>query len=460
MTALHDPALHHPAPHHIHQPHVPPTEGLNGAPAVPATSGNHPNTTHHATTQDSVEAPFDPAALDALMVLGPRPEAVFVRGQGSWLWDHRGRRHLDLVQGWAVNTLGHAPAPIARALARQAGTLLQAGPGFHNDQAARLAQRLAALSGLERVFIGSTGAEANEGAVKLARKWGQRHKGGASTVVTFGHGFHGRTLAMMAASGKPGFNQVFAPAVPGFVHSPYNDLAALRALLTGRQGPQVAAVMLELVQGEAGVVEAESGFLQGVQALCAEAGVLLVVDEVQTGIGRCGTLLAFQQHGLQPDIVTLGKGLGGGMPISAVLARQSVCCFAPGDQGGTYHGNALACAAALAVLDAVAAPGFMGTVQQRGAQLARGLQQLAERHGLGAVHGRGLLRALDLPPSLSSADVAQAAREPAQGNGLLVNPVQPHRLRFMPALNISADELSTGLRLLDAALARVACAAA
>jgi len=405
------------------------------------------------TTPPARPAAFPPAAL---MHLGPRPAAVFVRGQGSWLWDASGQRHLDWVQGWAVNTLGHAPPALAQALAQQAGTLLQAGPGFYNDRAIALAQRLSALSGLDRVFIATSGAEANEGAVKLARKWGQRHKAGASTVLSFANSFHGRTLAMMAASGKPGFNTVFAPAVPGFVHAPFNRIDAVRALL----GPEVCAVLVEPIQGEAGVVEAEPAFMQQLGELCRERQVLLIVDEVQTGIARCASLFAHTQWGITPDIVTLGKGLGGGVPVGAVLAREDVCCFAPGDQGGTYHGNALVCAAALAVLDAVTAPGFITNVQVQGERLAAGLAALSARHGLGAVHGRGLLRALALPLGLASGLVADAARVPPTGDGLLVNPAQPQRLRLMPALNISAAEVDAGLALLDAALERVTVPAA
>ena len=394
------------------------------------------------------------------MHLGPRPAQVFVRGQGSWLWDSTGQRHLDLVQGWAVNTLGHAPPQVAKALSTQAGRLLQAGPGFYNDQALLLAQRLAQLSGLDRVFIGTSGSEANEAAVKLARKFGQVMRGGASTILSFENSFHGRSLAMMAASGKPGFDRIFSPAVPGFVKLPFNQIDAVQAAIT----PDVVAVLVEPIQGEAGVVEASSSFLPQLRALCTAHGLLLILDEVQTGIGRCGTLFAHSQwDSVQPDILTLGKGLGGGVPIGAMLAREAVCCFAPGDQGGTYHGNALACAAALAVLDAVTAPGFLAGVQQQGERLATGLAALAMQPGLGhaatAVSGRGLLRALALPAGLSSTTLADAARQGQPGgNGLLVNPAQPQRLRFMPALNISADEVDQALRLLDAALAHARAA--
>ena len=416
--------------------------------------------THEAagTRTDNHTTTPKPPDTRHLMSLGPRPDAVFVRGQGSWLWDSRGQRYLDLVQGWAVNTLGHAPPQIADALAGQASTLLQAGPGFHNDRAAALAARLARLTGLDRAFICTSGAEANEGAVKLARKFGQVHRGGASTVITFANSFHGRTLAMMAASGKPGFNRVYAPAVPGFIHLPFNDINAVRAAVT----PDVVAVMLEPVQGEAGVVAAHDDFLPALRALCDAHGLLLIADEVQTGIGRCGSLLAHTQWGVRADIVTLGKGLGGGVPVGAVLAREAVCCLSPGDQGGTFHGNALVCAVALAVLDAVTAPGFMPGVLTRGEQLAHGLARLSARHGLGAVHGRGLLRALALPPGLSAGLLADAARQPAgpSGDALLVNPARPDRLRLMPALNISADEVDQALGLLDDALTRVSQPAA
>jgi len=395
---------------------------------------------------------FDHFPTQALMRVTDRPEAVFVRGEGSWLWDSTGRRYLDCVQGWAVNTLGHAPAVLADALATQARQVLHVGPGLYNDQAITLADRLVQASGLARVFFTNSGAEANEGAIKLARKWGQLHRGGASTVISFGDSFHGRTLATMAASGKPGFDALFAPAVPGFVKVPFNNLAAVAAAIDG----STVAVMLELVQGEAGVIEAEPAFVHGLRALCDQHGLLLIVDEVQTGIGRLGTLFAHEQFGIAPDIMTLGKGLGGGVPIGALLAREAVSCFAPGDQGGTYNGNALVCAAALAVLDTVQAPDFLSTAAARGRQLRAGLTELSRRHGLGAVCGRGLLLALTLDAARAPS-LAEALRSPhdARAPGLLVNPVRPHKLRWMPALTIAEQEIELALALLhDALIAR------
>jgi len=393
---------------------------------------------------------FEHYPVDALMTITNRPRAVFTHGRGSWLWDSQGRAYLDLVQGWAVNTLGHAPAVIADALTAQAGRLIQAGPGFYNDRAIALAQRLAALSGLERVFVASSGAEANEGAIKLARKFGQVHRGGAHEIITFANAFHGRTLATMSASGKPGFDRLFAPQVPGFPKALLNDIASVKALI----GPATVAVMLEPIQGEAGVIEATPAFLQELRALCDEAGLLLMLDEVQTGIARTGDLWGFRAAGIQPDVMTLGKGLGGGVPIGALLARETVSCFAPGDQGGTYNGNALVCAAALAVLDVVDTPAFLPSVRERSAQLRQGLDAIARRIGSPPARGRGLLLALDLPEPDQATRLAERLREHADAErpGLLINPVRAQTLRFVPALNVSADEIEQALAMLQAAL--------
>lgn len=386
-------------------------------------------------------------AIDALMTVTHRPAPVFTRGRGSWLWDDQGRRYLDLVQGWAVNTLGHAAPPVVAALTRQAAELMHVGPGFHNAPAIALASRLTGLCGLDRCFFTNSGAEANEGAIKLARKFGQLNRGGAHEIITFTDGFHGRTLATMSASGKPGFDTLFAPQVPGFPKARLNDLASVQALIS----PRTVGVMLEPIQGEAGVVEASPAFLQAVRRLCDAHGLLLILDEVQTGVGRTGLWWGHEASGIRPDIMTLGKGLGGGAPIGALLAREAVCCFAPGDQGGTFNGNALVCAAALAVIEAVAAPGFLADVQARGAQWREGLARLGERLGSGPVRGQGLLLALDLPGTDLASRAADALRERA-GTGVLVNAVRPHRLRLMPALNISREETALGIEAITEAV--------
>jgi acetylornithine/N-succinyldiaminopimelate aminotransferase len=390
---------------------------------------------------------FDDYPVQALMPFTPRPSLVFTEGRGSWLVDSEGRRYLDLVQGWAVNTLGHAPAEVAQALADQAGRLLHVGPGLHNAPAIALADRLTALSGLQRCFLASSGAEANEGAIKLARKFGRKKRGGAHEIITFRNAFHGRTLATMSASGKPGFDTMFAPQVPGFPKATLNDIASVTELI----GPGTVAVMLEPVQGEAGVVEAAPGFLRDLRQVCSELGLLLILDEVQTGIGRTGHMFAHEHAGVRPDIMTLGKGLGGGVPIAALLAREEVCCFEPGDQGGTYTGNPLVCAAALAVLDVVGAPGFLPDLNDRALPFHAGLDALALREGGPPVSGRGLLLALELPQPGRAQRVADALRE-RPGHGVLVNAVRPERLRLMPALNASTQELALALALLDEAL--------
>jgi acetylornithine/N-succinyldiaminopimelate aminotransferase len=389
---------------------------------------------------------IDQYETDALMEVAARPPMVFVEGRGSWLVDHAGRRYLDFVQGWAVNALGHCPREIADALAAQAQRLVSPSPAFFNDAAIRLAQRLAELSGLPRVFLASSGAEANEGAIKLARKFGSLHRGGAFEIVTFADAFHGRTLATMAASGKAGWDRLFEPKVPGFPKARLNDLDTVRACL----GPNTVAVMLEPIQGEAGVVPASAQFLQALRALCDERGLLLILDEVQTGVGRTGTLFAFEQAGIAPDIMTLGKGLGGGVPLAALLAKEEVACFAHGDQGGTYCGNPLMAAVGSAVLDIVAQPEFLAGVVERGAHLQRHLQRLAEKHDLAGERGAGLLRALDLGRPIAPA-VVDAARE-MRPEGLLLNAPRPHLLRCMPALNVGFDEIDRMAAQLDRVL--------
>lgn len=388
---------------------------------------------------------IDAFETDALMNVAARPPLVFVEGRGSWLIDHRGKRYLDFVQGWAVNALGHSPAQIQDALAHQAQRLITPSPAFFNASALELSTRLAHLSGLERVFLCSNGAEANEGAIKLARKWGQVHRDGAFEIITFVDGFHGRTLATMAASGKPGWDRLFEPTMPGFPKATLNDLHSVEALVTER----TVAVMLEPIQGEAGVVPADDDFLVALRALCDRHGLLLVFDEVQTGVGRTGTLFAFENAGAIPDILTLGKGLGGGVPLAALLARESVAAaFAHGDQGGTYCGNPLMAAVGSAVLATVSATEFLAGVRQRARHLEAQLDALIARHRLTGRRGRGLLQALDLGRPMG-AHLVEQARDLAP-DGLLLNSPRPQLLRLMPALNVGLDEIDRMSDLLDA----------
>lgn len=387
-----------------------------------------------------------PVSPNALMPVTPRPDIVFTHGAGARLFDATGRSYLDWVQGWAVNSLGHAPAELVTALTQQAARLINPGPAFYNQPALDLAAWLVAHSCFDQVFFTSSGAEANEGAIKLARKWGQLHKGGAHEIISFHSSFHGRTLATMAATGKAGWDALFAPAMPGFAKAHYNDLESVRALI----GPQTVAVMLEPIQGEAGVIPAAPGFLAALRALCDAQGLLLIVDEVQTGCGRTGSLFAHEAAGIQPDIMTLGKGIGGGVPLAALLARETVACFAFGDQGGTYCGNPLMCAAGLAVMQTIGTPGFLAQVNTLGERLLTGLRALSDQFGLGTVRGQGLLLALDLGRD-QAAEVVRLAR----AQGFLLNAPRPHLLRFMPPLNSTAAEIDEGLGRLATVLGEV-----
>ena len=378
-------------------------------------------------------------ATDSLMFITHRPDVEFVRGEGSWLYDAGGRKYLDFIQGWAVNSLGHAPKVIRDALAAQAAKVINVSPAYTNEPMRKLAARLAGLSGMQKVFFANSGAEANEGAIKLARKWGALHKGGAYEILTFENAFHGRTLATMSASGKPQWELLFEPKIPGFRKLPVNDLEAVRAAI----GPGTVAVLFEPIQGEAGVVPFTPAFLKGVRKLADETGVLLILDEIQTGIGRTGAMFCWQHTGVKPDIMTLGKGIGGGVPLAALVTTERVSCFEPGDQGGTYNGNPLMTAVGLAVVDEIAKPAFLGQVRDNGNTLMAKLRELSSELGLGEVRGQGLLVALELGKPVGGKVVDKAL-----ARGLLVNSPRPSSLRFMPALNVTRDEIDVMLAIL------------
>lgn len=386
---------------------------------------------------------FDEFPAQTLMEITARPPLVFVRGKGSWLWDHEGKRYLDFVQGWAVNCLGHSPSVIVDALAEQSCKLITPSPAFYNEPSMQLARRIVEHSCFQRVFFTNSGAEANEGAIKLARKWGAVKKGGAYEIITFEDSFHGRTLATMSASGKPGFRERFEPKVPGFPKARLNDLASIERLITEK----TVAVMLEPIQGEAGVIPATDPFLRDLRELTRQRSLLLIVDEIQTGVGRTGKLWGYEHAGIAPDIMTLGKMLGGGVPLAALVATEAVSCFEHGDQGGTFNGNPLMAAVGCVVMDAVLAPGFLESVEARGAYLMKRLSILSARQGLGEVRGRGLLVALDLKH-----DIASKVTEIARDAGLLLNAPRPHLIRLMPALNLSQEETDTMLAILESAV--------
>jgi acetylornithine/N-succinyldiaminopimelate aminotransferase len=384
------------------------------------------------------------ATLDHVMPITTRPPVVMAEGSGSWLRDSEGRTYLDFVQGWAVNCLGHSHPAVVEAIRAQAGRLVNCSPAFHNEWMARLATLIAGTSGLDHVFLCNSGAEANEGAIKLARKWGARHRGGAFEIVTTHGSFHGRTLATMSASGKPAFEALFEPKVPGFRKVPLNDLAALAAAITDR----TVAVMLEPIQGEAGVIPTTDDYLRAVRDLTRARGVLLILDEIQTGIGRTGRLYAFEHAAVRPDVLTLGKGLGGGVPLAALVATADASCFEPGDQGGTFNGNPLMAAVGCAVLQIVRQPEFLAAVRDTGEYLAVRLREVSSALGHGEVRGRGLLLALAL-----TRGEAQKVVDTALERGLLINAPRADALRFMPALTVTRAEIDRMLALLEPCLA-------
>ena len=373
-----------------------------------------------------------PNSFNSLMEITKRPPIVFVEGQGSWLKDASGMQYLDFVQGWAVNCLGHSPKVIVEAISKQAAKLINCSPAYYNETMIRLADLLVKHSCLNRVFFANSGAEANEGAVKLARKWGQKYKNGAYEIITMDHAFHGRTLAMMSASGKAEWKQLYEPKVPGFPKAVLNDLNSVRALINEK----TVGVMLEPIQGEAGVFVATDEFMKGLRGLTREKGILLILDEIQTGIGRTGKLFGYEHYGVEPDIMTVAKGLGGGVPLAALAAKEKVCCFEVGDQGGTFNGNSLMMAVGIAVLGELTKPGFLEKTAKAGAYLQSRLEELSRQWGGGEVRGKGLLWALDL-----SKETGPQIVDECLNRGLLINAPRKNTLRFMPALTVTPEEI-------------------
>jgi len=380
-------------------------------------------------------ADHHPVDAHSVMYITKRPDIVMVEGSGSWLTDQNGKHYLDFLQGWAVNCVGHCNPGVVNALHQQAQKLINPSPAFYNGPMIRLSDLLTANSCFDKVFFANSGAEANEGAIKLARKWGQLHKNGAYEIITFDHSFHGRTLATMSASGKPGWDTMFAPQVPGFPKANLNDIESVKKCITDK----TVAIMLEPVQGEGGVIPCDDSFMRELRQLTQENNLLLIVDEVQAGFGRTGTLFAYQQYGIEPDIMTLGKGIGGGVPLAALLCTDDVACFVPGDQGGTYNGNALMTAVGISVIDQLLAPGFLQSVITKGELLQSELLKLSSEFGLQGERGKGLLRALMLGKDIGG-KLVDLARD-LEPEGLLINSPRPDLLRFMPALTVSNDEI-------------------
>ena len=376
-----------------------------------------------------------------------RQPVVVAKGEGTRVWDADGKEYLDFTAGWAVNNLGHCHPAITQAIVEQAGTLLQTSNQFYTIPQLRLAELLVENSALDKVFFSNSGAEAVEGAVKLARKYGRKHRDGAYEVITAFSSFHGRTLGMVAATGQPHYQEPFQPLTPGFVHVDYNDVEAVMEATTER----TAAVMLEPVQGEGGVIIPADDYLMRVREWCDAQNLLLILDEVQTGMGRLGTLFGYQQYGVEPDVMTLAKGLGGGVPIGAFMSKDRCMALEPGDHGSTFGGNALTTAAAYASTKYIVENDVPANAAAMGSYLMAALNGLKDRYSfMTQVRGMGLLVALEFDNDISGRLVGLCNEE-----GLLLNAVRPNALRFMPPLTIVAQEIDEGVARLERALSRV-----
>ena len=374
-----------------------------------------------------------------------RLPVTLVKGEGARVWDDNGREYLDFVAGWAVNSLGHCHPVVSKALAEQAHTLIQVSNQFYTIPQLQLAEILVQHSCLDKVFISNSGAEANEGAVKLARRYGKHHRNGAYEVISANGSFHGRTLSMVAASGQAKHQEPYLPLPAGFVNVAYNNIEAIKAATTDK----TCAVILEPLQGEGGVNVPDDNYLKTVREWCNQKGILLILDEIQTGIGRLGTLFGYELYGVEPDVMTLAKGLGGGVPIGAIMVKDSANVFVPGEHGSTFGGNPLVCAAAYATLKYIIENNVADNARTVGQYFAGRLEELKTKYSfVTEVRGRGLLLAIEFDREVA-ADVLEACLK----NGLLVNRLKPSALRFMPPLIIGRGEVDEAVNILDRALA-------
>ncbi|PIW40123.1 MAG: aspartate aminotransferase family protein [Chloroflexi bacterium CG15_BIG_FIL_POST_REV_8_21_14_020_46_15] len=365
---------------------------------------------------------------------------TLVRGEGARVWDDQGKQYLDFVGGWAVNSLGHCHPALVNALEEQAKTLIQASNQFYTVPAIKLAQLLVENSCLDRVFFCNSGTEANEGAVKLARKYGKIHLKGAYEIITTYGSFHGRTLAMTAATGQRKFQDPYTPLPDGFINVEYNDLEAIKRATNER----TCGVMLEPIQGEGGVNVPDDDYLKKVEDWCHQKGILFILDEVQTGIGRTGTLFAYEQYNVEPDIMTLAKGLGSGVPIGAFLAKEKASVFTPGEHGTTFGGNPLVCAAAYATLKYIIDNDIPEKVNRVGKYFMTELETLKQQFDfITEVRGKGLLIAMEF-----DREIAQDVTMSCLNKGLLINKLTPNAIRFIPPLIITEKEVDEAVNIL------------
>lgn len=380
-----------------------------------------------------------------LLSVSKKPDVIMENGRGMLLYDTDSTEYLDFVGGWAVNCLGHSPEVLYKALSHQAARLINCSPAYYNQPLLEYADLLIQNCALDRVFFTSTGAEANEGAIKLARKYGARFKNGAYEIITTKAGFHGRTLATMSATGKEAWDDLYEPKSGGFVKSVFNDLSSV----TKRLSDKTCAIMIEPIQGEGGVNIATDDYIRGLREICDTEGVLLIFDEIQTGMGRTGKLFCYEHYDVVPDIMTLAKGIGGGFPLSALLAKEALNIFEPGDQGGTYTGQPLAMTVGLTVLKTLLDDNVVENCRNVGEYLLRRLNDMASEYAIENIRGRGLLIAFDLKFDRGSDIVVKCLAD-----RLLINSPQAKTIRLMPPLIVTERDAEKMLYILTHHLTR------
>lgn len=373
-----------------------------------------------------------------------RLPVTLVRGQGTRVWDDEGKSYLDFAAGIAVTTLGHGDPELCRAVSQQVETLAHTSNLFYTTPQLEVAQRLVENSGLDRVFFVNSGGEAAETCIKIARKWGKTNRNGAYEVITTDHSFHGRTLATTAATGTAAYQEPFAPMPDGFTQVPFNDLDAIEDSISSK----TAAIMVELMQGEGGMRPAGADYIRGLRRVCDSQEVLLIFDEVQTGVGRTGRLFAYEHFDVLPDVIALAKGLGGGLPIGAVLSSEAASVLVPGDHGSTFGGNPVACAAARVVLDRVTDERFLQDVAAKGQYVMSRLRKMtSDGLGITDVRGLGLMIGFDMESEAAADQVVSGARE----SGLILIKAGTATLRIVPPLTVTMPELEEGLDAIDVA---------
>ncbi|MDP4094891.1 MAG: acetylornithine/succinylornithine family transaminase [Bacillota bacterium] len=386
------------------------------------------------------------SARNKILFTAERPEIIMDHGKGMYLWDTEGKSYLDFIGGWAVTCLGHCPDVMKNTLIEQADRLINASPSYYNKPMLQFARLLTDYSCFDRVFFTSSGAEANEGAIKLARKYGSKYLNGAYEIITTVNGFHGRTLATMSATGKKHWEALFAPKVSGFIHVPFNDINSVLKVVNEK----TCAIMLEPIQGEGGVNTADTGYIQSLRKICDDNGILLIFDEIQTGLGRTGKLFAYEHYGIEPDIMTLAKGIGGGYPLSAMLTKEKFNVFEPGDQGGTYSAQPLGMAVGFAVVNEIIEKKLPQKAEIMGQYIFDRLFEIKEKYGFENIRGKGLLLAFDIKNEKGPEIVNECLKK-----GLLLNSPKSSSIRLMPPLVVQKEDVDNMICVLESVLQKV-----